>query len=268
MIFLARYVEERAKGLVLRRALMRGVFYTISATFMAAVATSISYGIMSVTTFKGFSQFGFIGGIGMLICWASLNVTLPCFIVLFERWRPQKQEKIRRFIESDRARLVARFIQGRRRILTYVLYAIVPISIAGTWLYLSADRFEYNLKKLSLKVSEAKGSENYYMKRIDDILGNGDNPSVLIAHSRSDAHKTGQVLEKRIQDAKAAGKPLFINAVRWLDQFYPQDQALKLPLIKDLRRLFLPKYLSLLSKDERQWGEVAIKALRNGPFKD
>lgn len=267
LIFLARYVEERGHGLPLRRALLRGVFYTISATFMAAVATSISYGIMSVTTFKGFSQFGFIGGVGMLICWASLNVTLPCFIVLFERWRPQKNEKIRKFIEADRARMFARFIQGKRRILTYVLYALVPVSIAGTWLYLSADRFEYNLKKLSLKVSDAKGSENYYMKRIDEILGNGDNPSVLIAHSRADAHKTGLALEKKIREAKEQGKPLFINSVRWLDQFFPQEQKEKLAYVRDLRRLFLPKYLSLLSKDEREWGELALKALKKDPFK-
>jgi uncharacterized protein len=267
LILMARYVEERGKGTALRRAVFRGMFYTISATFMAAVATSISYGIMSVTTFKGFSQFGFIGGVGMLICWASLTVTLPCFIVLFERWRPQKEKKYRLFIEADRARIFARLVQGKRRIITYVMYAVVPVSILATWLYLSADRFEYDLKKLSLKVSEQKGSESYYMKRIDGILGNGDNPSVLIAHSRASAHETGLTLEKRIRDAKVAGKPLLISAVRWLDQFYPQNQTEKFAIIRDLRRLFLPKYLSLLSKEERAWGNVALKALKKNPFK-
>lgn len=267
LIMLARYLEERGHGLKLNRALNRAVFLTISATFMAAVATSISYGILSVTTFKGFSQFGFIGGVGMLICWAALNAILPCFIVLFERWRPQKQAKINRFIASDHARTFAGFVHARRRVLLYLMYVLVPVSIAGTWLYLRQDRFEYDLKKLSLKVSEGKGSENYYMKRIDAILGNGDNPSVLIARNRAEAHATGQVLEKKIRDAKDAGKPLFINSVRWLDQFYPQDQQAKLPIIRDLRRLFLPKYLSLLSKDEREWGKVALKALKREPFK-
>lgn len=267
LILLARYVEERGNGLNLRRAVLRGVFYTISATFMAAVATSISYGIMSVTTFKGFSQFGFIGGIGMLICWASLTATLPCFIVLFERWRPQKSEKMRRFIEADRARAFSRFIVSRRRIFTYLMYAIVPLSIGCAALYLSSDRFEYNLKKLSLKVSEARGSENYYMKRIDAILGNGDNPSVVIAASRDEAHQTGLALEKKIREAKVAGKPLFIEAVRWLDQFYPQQQAEKFAIVRDLRRLFLPKYLSLLDKDQREWGKIALTALKKDPFR-
>ncbi len=267
LILLARYLEERGNGVHFRRSLNRSFFYTISATFMAAVATSISYGIMSVTTFKGFSQFGFIGGTGMLICWAALNAVLPSFIVLFERWRPQKEAKIKRFIESDRAHAFARFVHARRRVFLYLMYILVPVSIAGTWLYLRADRFEYNLKKLSLKVSEGKGSENYYMKRIDGILGNGDNPSVLIADSRAGAHQTGLALEKKIRDAKDAGKPLFINSVRWLDQFFPQDQAEKLPVIRDLRRLFLPKYLSLLNADEREWGKVALNALKREPFK-
>ncbi|HRP68277.1 MAG TPA: MMPL family transporter [Turneriella sp.] len=267
LIHLARYVEERAKGVHLRRALFRGVFYTISATFMAAVATSISYGIMSVTTFKGFSQFGFIGGVGMLVCWLTLTLTLPCFIVFFERWRPQKEAKIRKFIETDRARIFSALVQRYRRALTYVMYAIVPVSIIFTAIYFSADRFEYDLKKLSLKTTEAKGTESYYNKRIDKILGNGNNPSMLLAHSRQDANKIGLELEKRIAAAAASGKPMFISTVRWLDQFYPQQQKEKFQVIRDLRKLFLPKYISFLAKDQRAMGRMALNALKANPFK-
>jgi len=267
LIQMARYLEERGHGFHLKRALNRSIFYTISATFMAAFATSISYSILSVTTFRGFSQFGFIGGIGMVICWAALTVMLPCFIVLFERWRPQNVHKIKQFIQRDNARKFAGLIHRNRKVLTYFMYALVPLSILGTMLYVSKDRFEYDLKKLTIKVSEGAGSENYYMRRVDTVLGNGSNASMLIAYDRDDAHKTAQALEKNIADAKAAGKPLFISSVRWLDQFYPQEQAEKFAIIKDLRRLFLPKYLSMMSPKEREWGTVALKALKQDPFK-
>lgn len=68
---------------------------------MAAFATSISYSILSVTTFRGFSQIGFIGGIGMVICWLALTRLTPCFIVMFERWLLQNVQKIRQFIHRD-----------------------------------------------------------------------------------------------------------------------------------------------------------------------
>lgn len=267
LILMARYLEERGHGTSFRRSYNRSIFYTISATFMAAFATSISYSILSVTTFRGFSQFGFIGGIGMVLCWLSLTLIIPCFLVLFERWRPQKVSKIRRFIQRDNARRLAHAIHRNRKPLTWILYALVPVSIAGTIVYASKDRFEYNLKNLAIKVSEGAGSEQYFMRRVDTILGNGSNASMLIAHDREDAHRTAQALEKKIADARSAGKPLFISSVRWLDQFYPQDQQEKLAVIKDLRRLFLPKYLSILSAQEREWGRVALKALKAEPFR-
>lgn len=266
LILMARYLEERGRGTSFKRSYNRAIFYTISATFMAAFATSISYSILSVTTFRGFSQFGFIGGIGMVFCWAALTLIIPCFLVLFERWRPQKVSKIKKFIERDNARKLAQIIHRNRKALAWALYILVPIAIVGTLLYTSKDRFEYSLKKLSIKVSEGAGSENYYMRRLDAILGNGSNASMLIAHDRSEAHKTAVALEKRIADAKVAGHPLFISSVRWLDQFYPQQQREKLAVIKDLRTLFLPKYLSLLAANERAWGRVALKALRASPF--
>lgn len=267
LILMARYLEERGHGVSFRRSYMRGVIHTMPATFMAAFATSISYSILSVTTFRGFSQFGFIGGIGMVLCWLALTLVIPCLLVLFERFRPHKVSKIKKFIQRDNARRLANAIHRNRKALAWILYAFIPVVIAGTIVYASKDRFEYDLKKLSIKVSEGRGSEQYYMRRVDKVVGNGAQASLLIAYDRHEAHQTAQRLEKKIADAKAAGKPLFISSVRWLDQFYPQGQQEKFAVIKDLRRLFLPKYLSLLSPKEREWGKVALKALKADPFK-
>jgi hypothetical protein len=203
----------------------------------------------------------------MVLCWAALTFIIPCFLVLFERWRPQKVSKIHKFIQRDNARKLAQAIHRNRKPLTWVLYALIPIAIAGTIIYASKDRFEYDLKKLSIKVAEGPGSEQYFMRRVDTVLGNASNASMLIAYNREEAHRTAQALEKKIADAKAAGKPLLISSVRWLDQFYPQQQQEKLAIIKDLRRLFLPKYLSMLSAKEREWGRVALHALKAEPFK-
>lgn len=267
LIQMARYLEERGNGVPFRRSLNRSLIYTMSATFMAAFATSLTYAILSVTTFRGFSQFGFIGGIGMVLCWIALTIMVPCFIVILERWRPQKVARIKRFVESDKARVLANFVYRLRRPLTWALYVIVPLSVVATWLYVSRDRFEYDLKKLSIKVTEGPGSENYYMRRIDKILGNGTTPSLLFAENRETANRIAKQLESRIKENEKSGKATLLNSVRWLDQFYPQDQEKKLAIIRELRAVFLPKYLSLMAPKEREWGKVALEALKSEPFK-
>src|SRR5262249_52461987 len=62
IILLARYEEERAIGVVPEVALVRSVAATWRATVIAALAASISYGSLVLTRFRGFSQFGVIGG--------------------------------------------------------------------------------------------------------------------------------------------------------------------------------------------------------------
>ncbi|MFO1525631.1 MAG: MMPL family transporter [Turneriella sp.] len=198
--------KSAAKEHDFNQALKRSVFYTISATFMAAFATSISYSILSVTTFRGFSQFGFIGGIGMVMCWLALTITLSCFTALFERWRRRTKAK---YAASLNATMRARWpisVHRYRKIFTYSLYIIVPLSIAGTYLYARVDRFEYDSKKLTIKVISGAGSEQYFMRRIDTVLGNGSNASMLIAHDREDAHRTAQALEKKNCRCQSGGK--------------------------------------------------------------
>ncbi|MCX7633173.1 MAG: MMPL family transporter [Turneriella sp.] len=266
LIQMARYLEERGHGRTLRRAVVRALVHTMPATFLAALGTALAYGIMSVTTFRGFSQFGFIGGTGMLICWAALTVVQPCLMVVLERRWPQNPDKLRRFVEADRARFFARFVCSRRRPLVWLLWFLVPLSVAGTALYLSADRFEYDLKKLTIKTSQGKGSEAYYMRRIDAVLGMADNPSILLAASRDEARAVAEQLRYAIATAKNNGKPLLIETVQNLDAFYPQNQQEKLAIIKDLRVLLKPKHLALLAPEERRWGIVAINALKAEPF--
>ncbi|MEK7690958.1 MAG: MMPL family transporter, partial [Bdellovibrionota bacterium] len=71
IILLARYVEERRKGLGHPRAVYISVTRTASATFIAALAAGISYGSLMLTGFRGFSQFGAIGLAGMIFCWLA-----------------------------------------------------------------------------------------------------------------------------------------------------------------------------------------------------
>ena len=56
-------------------------------TWLAALAASLSYLSLAATSFRGFSEFGLIGGVGMLACWFATFLILPACIGCFDRKR-------------------------------------------------------------------------------------------------------------------------------------------------------------------------------------
>jgi len=104
------------------------------------------------------------------------------------------------------------------------------------------------------------------MKRVDAILGNGTHSSLLIALDRREADIGARKINDAVKKAKEAKRPLLLHSARWLDQYFPTDQNEKYPIIRDIRRLFKPKYLSLLSREQQPWGKIALGALDSKPF--
>jgi len=85
IILLARYVEERRLGS--RGSLARGRDLGLAQrTVVAALAAATAYGSLMLTQFRGFHQFGVIGAVGMVACWAmAFLLSRPCRVV-GSRW--------------------------------------------------------------------------------------------------------------------------------------------------------------------------------------
>src|SRR5262249_21738208 len=85
IIFLARYVEERRRGLVVEEALVTAWWGARPGTIVAALAASAAYGSLVLTQFRGFHQFGIIGAFGMLSCWGLAFLLSPSLIAWLDR---------------------------------------------------------------------------------------------------------------------------------------------------------------------------------------
>ncbi len=72
IILLARYREQRTRQPeeTVEEALAIALAATAKPTLTAALAASIAYGSLALTKFRGFQQFGEVGGMGMILCWA------------------------------------------------------------------------------------------------------------------------------------------------------------------------------------------------------
>ncbi|MFI5300977.1 MAG: MMPL family transporter, partial [Polyangiales bacterium] len=80
ILLLARWLEEKRHGRVGVDALAVAMKGTAPGTIAAAVAAAAAYGSLVSTPFRGFRDFGLIGGVGMLLCWLSTYTLFPTLL--------------------------------------------------------------------------------------------------------------------------------------------------------------------------------------------
>lgn len=85
--FYARYIEERGAGHSVEEAAVNTFMSTGQAIAVGAFTTAAALYVLVAADFKGFSEFGFLAGTGVLVALISTLHVLPALLVLCERWR-------------------------------------------------------------------------------------------------------------------------------------------------------------------------------------
>lgn len=83
--FYARYTEERGQGLTVAHAAEETFVSTGMAVAVSAVTTAVALFALTIADFRGFSEFGFIGGMGILFALVAMLVVLPALLTIAER---------------------------------------------------------------------------------------------------------------------------------------------------------------------------------------
>ncbi|NBB73302.1 MAG: MMPL family transporter, partial [Bacteroidetes bacterium] len=83
--FYARYTEERGEGRSVEAAAERTFMTTGQAITGVGLTTAAAFFILMLADFRGFSEFGFIAGVGLLFAIVTMTLMLPALVVLFER---------------------------------------------------------------------------------------------------------------------------------------------------------------------------------------
>lgn len=152
--FFARYTEERAKGSSVIEASEKTFSSTGQAIAVGALTTSVALFVLVVADFRGFSQFGFIAGTGILFALGAMLIVLPALIAFFERTGLLKltaENPIERVVEEKR-----RFPASRPILIGSALAVIAAI------IMLPRVQFEYRMGTLEPTYEE------YNMRR--DII--------------------------------------------------------------------------------------------------
>ncbi|MDZ7682596.1 MAG: MMPL family transporter [Fodinibius sp.] len=84
--YYARYIEFRANGMGIDEALYNTYDNTGSAILVSGLTTAFSLFVLILAQFRGFSEFGFIAGSGIILALFSMLFILPALLVIFERF--------------------------------------------------------------------------------------------------------------------------------------------------------------------------------------
>jgi predicted exporter len=243
IVLLARYVEERRHGVDTHEALVVAVASARIGTLSAALGAGVAYASLVSTTFRGFRQFGIIGGIGMIMSWAMAFLAMPPLIAWMDRARGAAfAARAESTLTGRAARLVVR---SPALVLTVgiVLTVLAAIEVSR----FDTSEIESDVANLRRKDTWTRG-EGYWGRRMDSVLGSYLTPTVLLADTRVQA----DAIAVRLRDDVANGTlgPMIAN-IRTLDDVLPLEQTAKIAEASAIREDMTPKMRWLLSPERR-----------------
>jgi len=233
IVLLGRYVEARRGGAALQAALEEAVAGARNGTLSAALAASASYGSLALTQFRGFRQFGIVGGLGMVLSWAFAFLLMPPLIVWLDlkgAWAPRPSSP--RFAPMA---YVARLVARAPRALIALTLALTCASackihsLDSTWI-------ETDFSRLRRADTWERG-EGYWGRRMEALLGTYLTPTVVLTDSVDQARTVAAQIRK-LRDSPALAQQ--IASVRTIDDVVPPDQAEKLAELDAMREDLTP----------------------------
>jgi len=144
IVLLARYRDERLRGLERTSALEVTLSTTAPATLFGGASTALGFGVLAIADFQGFAQFGVVATVGVFTALGASMIVMPAILILLDRVKPWNPPARRRRsadvkIDSKNPR--------------WFLAALVVVVAACGWVawsvrHVSELEFEYDFDKL------------------------------------------------------------------------------------------------------------------------
>jgi hypothetical protein len=248
IVLLARYVEERRGARGVEDALAVAVSGSRAGTLTAALAACVSYGSLVLTQFRGFRQFGIIGGLGMILAWATAFLLMPPLLAWLDsspRTAPTAHAS-GAGLESWTARLA----RGVVRVPRWVVFAgacAIALSVAEVSTFTADKNLETDMSHLRRSDTWTRG-EGYWGRRMDAVLARYLTPTVILANDAAHARSIAGALR---EEAKSAPLSEEIQAIRTIDDVLPRDQEAKLEEVRALREEMTPRLRAAIADKDR-----------------
>ena len=228
--FYARYSEERGAGQDVGAAIEETFVSTGQGIAVSAFTTASALFVLQIADFRGFSEFGLIGGMGILFALVSMLLVLPALLSIAERVGALD---LRFRGEASAYEPDTRFPFSR----TIVLVCVGVTAVCA--LATSEVRFEYNFSNLEPEYPDYSRRA----KALEPALGQSErrNPAYILLNSPEDVRSVSAALKN------LAGQDSLILAVESLQERFPTDPQTarqKLTRLAEIRRVLEDPFLA------------------------
>ena len=246
IIMLARFGEERRRSRPVGEALRIAMSETLLGTLAAMAAASVAYGSLLLTSFRGFSQFGLLGGAGMILVWLMTFLLVPPLVIFGERLRPNSLTPKESLLRAPFL-FMGRLASERPGMLVFLSVAFIGVALPSIFRY-SKDPLEWNVNNLR---TESTASDRLW-PRMESLgmanVGAGyiGNNAVLLVDKPEQADPVGNAMF----DADQKKGPLHcLKAVHTLSSTLPEKQDDKIEILERVRRK-IDRHKDLMTEDE------------------
>lgn len=254
IIYLARYYEERKHGQSIQKAITIASNTTFIQTFLAAACTAVSFITLMFAHTRGFSQFGFIGSVGITFCWINTFLVLPVLILIWEKIIHKSKIKFNTDIHFNIFKHLSPYILKYYKITLIVFIAIT----FGTVFYVIQyypHKLETDFSKLrNVQSTQSKKGSAYWDNRVGGIFGDSVSitPGVIIADNQEEAEEICKVVDKKMSELPEKFRG--IASCYSVNRLLPENQKEKLPIIKEIRKLLYSGSTKFL--DDKRYDDV------------
>ena len=220
----ARYLEVRMDKTDVRTSIETMLSQTGQAILTAAITTSIAFFSLTLTDFRGFSEFGFIVGTGILMSLVSMTTVLPAVLVLADQ----------RFMWIRMRHVWGHNWGGSRGHFPYPKLVIAGALILAVYLgiHLRDIDFEYDFTNLRSNLP-ASVKVKQKMATIPKYGSESQSYGIVLADSKTELDEIVDALEKKI--AEDDPTPTIDKVKTLWTELRGQDE--KLDIIGEIRAL-------------------------------
>ncbi len=232
--FYARYTEERAIGKSVIDAIEETFVSTGQAITIGALTTAAALYILVMADFRGFSEFGFIAGTGIVFALIAMLVIMPALIALFEKTGLLRlnAETVTEHSHASGSRFPAArgIVLGS---LAVVIAALVMVPRV---------EFEYDFGSLE-PVYESYNERRDYIRRVFDNRKNR-NPAYIVVDSPEEVVPIVETV--RVSMMQDTLSPTIDRLESMQDRFpsKAEDQAAKLERLAYVREMLDDPFLN------------------------
>ena len=281
---LDRYLHERKDEKTVEEALLISMTETGKSIVIGGLTTAAAFFSLIFADFKGFSQFGRLASLGILLNIVSIYVIFPVLVIFFEN-RPKGFGTRRNWYKIIFGKLF-KTINQNVFIKTKLIIIILTLALTGVAVLRLIEKpvkFEYDFRKLNKKSKTKKK----LVKRYSSATKLSLSPAVILTKSAQETKDIHDVLAKLTKNQEDLVRQPAIfpiikeynvvktyNMTKSIDtfgsiySFYPNHQKEKQKVLQSINKMLTPSRIKHLSKDEQKSvREIKPYLLSAVPFK-